>query len=84
MASKVTTSIRIDEDLLQDLKQQAKAENRSLSNYLETLLSKCRYLVEENKEYSMEELDSLIAEARVDYEKGNTTPITPDEIFSKL
>lgn len=82
MRRKVT--LRIDEDLLRDLKQQAKAENRSLSNYLETLLSKWRYLVEENKEYSMEELDRIVAENHKEYEKGNYTRITPEDIQSKL
>ena len=35
---KTSTSIRIDTDLLSQIRAEAKAEHRSLSNYLETLL----------------------------------------------
>ena len=35
---KTSTSIRIDADLLNTLKSNAKKDNRSLSNYLETIL----------------------------------------------
>ena len=36
--TKASTSIRIDADLLNTLKKNAKKDNRSLSNYLETIL----------------------------------------------
>lgn len=40
---KESTSIRIDRGILASLKSEAKAENRSLSNYLETLLYRMGY-----------------------------------------
>lgn len=40
---KESTSIRIDAGLLAQIKADAKAENRSLSNYLETLLYRMGY-----------------------------------------
>lgn len=42
-ALKTSTSIRIDSDLLEQMKKEAKAENRSLSNYIETLLYRMGY-----------------------------------------
>lgn len=41
--SKESTSIRIDASLLAQIKEEAKADNRSLSNYLETLLYRMGY-----------------------------------------
>lgn len=40
---KESTSIRIDAGLLAQIKEEAKADNRSLSNYLETLLYRMGY-----------------------------------------
>ena len=40
---KTSTSIRIDSDLLEQMKKEAKAENKSLSNYIETLLYRMGY-----------------------------------------
>lgn len=40
---KTSTSIRIDADLLSQIRAEAKAEHRSLSNYLETLLYRWGY-----------------------------------------
>ena len=41
--SKVTTTIRIDASILEQMRSEARAENRSLSNYIETLLYKMGY-----------------------------------------
>jgi len=38
MASKIQTAVRLNKDLLQALKEKAKADNRSLNNYIEKLL----------------------------------------------
>ena len=35
---KASTSIRIDASVLEQIRSEARAENRSLSNYIETLL----------------------------------------------
>lgn len=40
---KASTSIRIDANILLQIREEAKAENRSLSNYLETLLYRWGY-----------------------------------------
>lgn len=38
MSSKVQTAIRLNSDLLEALKEKARADNRSLNNYIENLL----------------------------------------------
>lgn len=38
MSSKVQTAVRLDSDLLEALKEKAKADKRSLNNYIEKLL----------------------------------------------
>ena len=40
---KASTSIRIDANILAQIREEAKAEHRSLSNYLETLLYRWGY-----------------------------------------
>lgn len=40
---KASTSIRIDANILSQIREEAKAEHRSLSNYLETLLYRWGY-----------------------------------------
>lgn len=42
-SQKTTASIRIDSELLNVLKNEAKAENRSLSNYIETVFYRFGY-----------------------------------------
>ena len=43
MDLKSTTSIRVDSSMLNQIKKEAKAENRSLSNYIETLFYRMGY-----------------------------------------
>jgi len=38
MSIKVQTAVRLNKDLLNALKEKAKADNRSLNNYIETVL----------------------------------------------
>jgi len=38
MSTKVQTAVRLHKDLLKALKEKAKADNRSLNNYIENLL----------------------------------------------
>jgi len=45
---KVATSIKIEEDVLEKIKKEAKGENRPISNFIETVLIK--YLEEKQKE----------------------------------
>lgn len=69
VSKKGVASIRIDLALLDDLKAKAKAENRSLSNYIETLLRRFGFGKEE--EYVDEYLMKDIARVRREYEEGN-------------
>lgn len=43
MNTKASTSITIDADLLAQVRKEAKAENRTLSNYIETVLYRMGY-----------------------------------------
>lgn len=45
---KVATSIKLEEELLEQVKKEAKEENRPISNFIETVLIK--YLKEKQKE----------------------------------
>ncbi len=54
--AKEATSIRIDARLLAQLKKEAKEQNRSLSNYLETLLY--------NREYSDDTVEVELKEGQ--------------------
>lgn len=38
MSTKIQTAVRLHKDLLKALKEKAKADNRSLNNYIENLL----------------------------------------------
>ena len=38
MSSKIQTAVRLDKDLVEALKEKAKADKRSLNNYIEKLL----------------------------------------------
>ena len=38
MSSKIQTAVRLDKDLVEALKERAKADKRSLNNYIEKLL----------------------------------------------
>lgn len=38
MATKIQTAVRLNKDLIEALKEKAKADNRSLNNYIEKLL----------------------------------------------
>ena len=38
MSTKVQTAVRLDKDLVEALKEKAKADKRSLNNYIEKLL----------------------------------------------
>lgn len=61
LSHKTTTSIRIDSELLEFLREEAKAVNRSLSNYLENLLLNFK------KEHEEEELTPAL---KIKLEKG--------------
>lgn len=68
MNSKVQTAIRLNSDLLKALKEKAKADNRSLNNYIENLLYKdvenipndaTKAAVDEAHKGTLERIDNL-------------------------
>lgn len=68
MSSKVQTAIRLDSDLLEALKEKAKADNRSLNNYIENLLYQdvenipnddTKIAVEEARNGNLERIENL-------------------------
>ncbi|MBZ9627150.1 hypothetical protein LB456_06740 [Psychroflexus sp. CAK57W] len=68
MSSKVQTAIRLNSDLLEALKEKAKADNRSLNNYIENLLYQdvenipndaTKAAVEEARSGNLERIESL-------------------------
>lgn len=68
MSSKVQTAIRLNSDLLEALKEKAKADNRSLNNYIENLLYQdvenipndaTKDAVEEARSGNLERIESL-------------------------
>ena len=74
LSQKTTTSIRIDSGLLEYLKKEAKAVNRSLSNYLETLLFDIKK--EQEEEVITPELQAMIDKGRQEIKEGKGTLVS--------
>ena len=71
---KSSISIRIDSMLLKQLKEEAQNENRSLSNYLETILYRIGYKEPKGDDGMLvHELKAKIDRAREDYKSGQGT-----------
>lgn len=74
---KAPASIRIDANLLEQIKKDAQMENRSLSNYIETLLYRFGYrpynkeTIEACKEYSVGVVDTTSQENFIKSILGN-------------
>lgn len=62
--SKVQTAFRLDAELLRRLKLRAKKENRSLNNYVETVLMDVVY--DEPNEETLEALQEVRSGAKLD------------------
>jgi len=68
MSIKVQTAVRLNKDLLNALKEKAKADNRSLNNYIETVLYKdvgampndtTKLAIEEAQNSKLERIENL-------------------------
>ena len=68
MATKIQTTVRLDKDLLEALKEKAMADNRSLNNYIEKLLyqdvghlpnQKTKDAMEEAQKGNLESIEDL-------------------------
>ena len=68
MSSKVQTAVRLDKDLVEALKEKAKADKRSLNNYIEKLLYQdvgnipnetTRSAIKEAQEGNLERIENL-------------------------
>jgi hypothetical protein len=79
-ALKKTMSLRISSALYEHLKKVSSKENRSVNNYVETILFKVSNFQEDEKTYSDETGDKIIR-ALEEYRKGETTKITPETLW---
>lgn len=74
--AKSSVSIRIDSVLLKQLREEAQNENRSLSNYLETILYRVYHMASGGDNGTIDpslELKAKIDRAREDYRNGRGT-----------
>lgn len=70
---RVPTSFRLKEELLQELKESAKAANRSLNNYVENILLDVMKTVKRKDEKTISpELQAKLDKAREEYKRGET------------
>lgn len=75
---KVTTTIRIDASVLEQMRSEARAENRSLSNYIETLLYRMGY-----RPYNAETAEACI-DAKSGRYAGSVDTTTRETIEASL
>ena len=68
MSTKIQTAVRLDKNLLEALKEKAKADHRSLNNYIENLLYQdvgyipnetTKAAIEEAREGNLERIENL-------------------------
>jgi len=78
-ALKKTMSLRISSALYEHLKKVSSKENRSVNNYVETMLFKVSNF-EEKQTYSDETGDKII-KALEEHKKGETIKITPKTLW---
>lgn len=72
-AARIPTSFRFQSSLLEELKEKAKASNRSLNNYVESLLISILHPSEFVEDNTIdEELQKKIDKAMDEYKKGET------------
>ncbi len=77
--TKSSASIRIDTDLLNTLKNNAKRDNRSFSNYMETILFE---VIQQPRDLT-EEICQGLREVRM-IKDGKLKPKSADELFDEL
>ena len=76
--AKESTTIRIDASILETIKEEARAENRSLSNYIETLFYRLGY-----RPYN-EETVQACREAREGKSAGVVDTSSPENFISSI
>ena len=79
-ALKKTMSLRISSALYEHLKKVSSKENRSVNNYVETILFKVSNFQEDEKTYS-DETGNKSIRALEEYRKGETTKRTPETLW---
>ena len=80
-ALKKTMSLRISSALYEHLKKVSSKENRSVNNYVETMLFKVSNFEEENIQTYSDETGDKIIRALEEHIKGETIKITPDRLW---
>ena len=70
--TRIPASFRFQSTLLDELKERAKASNRSLNNYVESLLLNVLQPASEKESSISTEIQARSDEAREEYKKGDT------------
>lgn len=78
---KKTMSLRISPALYEHLKTLSSKENRSINNYVETMLLKVSNFEEENIQTYSDETGDKIIKALEEHKKGETIKITPKTLW---
>ena len=79
---KKTMSLRISPALYEHLKKVSSKENRSVNNYVETILFKVsNFQEDENIQTYSDETGDKIIRALEEHIKGETIKITPDRLW---
>ena len=78
---KKTMSLRISPALYEHLKTLSSKENRSINNYVETMLFKVSNFEEENIQTYSDETGNKIIKALEEHKKGETIKITPKTLW---
>ena len=74
-------SLRISPALYEHLKTLSSKENRSINNYVETMLLKVSNFEEENIQTYSDETGDKIIKALEEHKKGETIKITPKTLW---
>ena len=80
-ALRKTISLRISPALYEHIKKVSTKENRSINNYVETILFKVSKFEDTMKAYS-EETGNKIIKALEEHKKGETVKITPETLWT--
>lgn len=78
---KKTMSLRISPALYEHIKKVSSKENRSVNNYVETMLFKVSNFEEENIQTYSDETGNKIIKALEEHKKGETIKITPKTLW---
>ena len=78
---KKTMSLRISPALYEHLKTLSSKENRSINNYVETMLFKVSNFEEKEKHTYSDETGDKIIKALEEHKKGETINITPKTLW---